>query len=60
MLECPLYNSITDKFQPLLERVVLESLKSFFQLDHQVQITLHLTDATTLCHCRELPSLTSS
>ena len=34
MLECPLNNSIRDKFQVLVERVVLESLKSFFQLDH--------------------------
>jgi hypothetical protein len=36
--ECLLYNSIED--------VVLGSLKFFFQLDHQVDISLYLTKAT--------------
>ena len=34
VLECPLYNYIRDDFPSLFENVVLESLKSFFQLDH--------------------------
>ena len=60
VLECPLYNSIRDKFQSLFENVVLGSLKSFFQLDHQVDISLYLMEATALRHCRELVSLTPS
>ena len=46
VLECPLYNSIRYKFQALFEKLVLGSLKSFFQLDHQVDISLYLTEAT--------------
>ena len=60
MLECPLYNSIRDKFQSLVEKVVLGSLKSFFQLDHEVAINLYLTEVTTLYHFRELGGLTPS
>ena len=60
VLECPLYNSIRDKFQSLFENVVLGSLKSFFQLDHQVDISLYLTEATALRHSRELAGLTPS
>jgi hypothetical protein len=30
VLECPLYNFIKDKFQSLFEKVVIGSLKSFF------------------------------
>ena len=30
VLECPLYNSIRDKFQSLFKKVILGSLKSFF------------------------------
>ena len=48
MLECPLYNSIRDKFQSLFENVVLGSLKSFFQLDHQHDISLYVIEATAL------------
>ena len=40
MLECPLCTSIRNKSQSLLENVVLGSFKSFFQLDHQVNISL--------------------
>ena len=57
MLECPLCNLIRDKFQSLFEKV-LGSLESFFQLDHQVDISMHFTEATTLCHSRELAGLT--
>ena len=38
LLECPLYNLNIDKFPSLFENVVPRSLKSFFQLDHQVYI----------------------
>jgi len=60
VLECPLYSSIRDKFQSLFENIVLGSIKSFFQLDHQVDISLYLTEATALRHSRELASLTPS
>ena len=41
VLEGPLYNSmIRDKLQSLFENIILGSLKSFFQLDHQVDISL--------------------
>ena len=40
VLECPLYNPIRDEFPSLFENVILESLKSFFHLDHQVDINL--------------------
>ena len=58
VLECPLYNSIRHKFQLL--NVVLGSLGSFFQLDHQVDISLYLKEAIALYHSRELAGLTSS
>ena len=50
MLECPLYS--------LFEKVVVRNLKFFFfvffQLDHEVEISLYLTKATTLRRSREL------
>jgi len=48
VLECPLYKPIRDKFPILFENVVLGSLESFFQLDHQVDISLYLMEATAL------------
>ena len=56
MLECPLYNPVRDKFPSLFENVVLGKLKSFFQLDQQINISLYLMEATTLRHSRELTS----
>ena len=43
MLECPLYNPTSDKFPPLFANEVLAigSLKTFFQLDHRVDISLY-------------------
>ena len=38
LLECPLYNFIRDKVQSPFESVILGSLESFFQLDHQVEL----------------------
>ena len=60
VLECPLYDSIRDKFPSLFENVVLKSLKSFYKLDHQVDISLYLTEATALCYSSELARLTPS
>ena len=53
VLECPLDNSSRKKFQSLFEHAVLESLKSFFQVDQQVNICHFLTKATALHHSRE-------
>ena len=60
VLRYPLYNPIRDKFHSLFENVILGSLKSFFQLNHQVDISLYLTEATSLCHSRDLVGLTTS
>jgi hypothetical protein len=49
--------SLEISFQSLFENVVLGSLKSLFQLDRQVDISLYLTEATVLCHSRELTDL---
>ena len=46
VLECPLYNPIRHNFPSVFENVVLGNLKSFFQSDHQVDISLYLTEAT--------------
>jgi hypothetical protein len=43
----------------LFDNAILGSLKSLFQLHHQVNISLHLTKATALPHPRELVCLTS-
>ena len=50
MLVRPLYNPIRDKYSSIYENIVPRSLKSFFQLDQQVNISLYLTEATTLHH----------
>ena len=52
MLECPYMILLEKKMPSLFGNVVLGSLKSFFQLDHQVDISLYLTEATALRHCR--------
>ena len=57
MLEYPLYKPIRFKFPSLFENVILECLKSFFQLDHQVNISLCLMEVTALHHSRELVGL---
>ena len=43
MLKWLLHYPIKDEFACLFEDIVLESLKSFFQLYHQVDISLYLT-----------------
>jgi hypothetical protein len=49
---------IREKFQSLFEKVVLGSFKSFFQVDHRVEISRYIADATALRHSRELAGLT--
>ena len=46
-------------FVPLFTNVVLGSLKSFFQLDHHVDICLYLTSPTTLDDSRDISFLDS-
>ena len=41
--ELPLYNSITDRFLSLFCNVELRSLKSIYQLNHEVNIGCRLT-----------------
>ena len=64
MLICPMYKPIRDRFPLLLEDVVLGSLKFyfiyFFQLDHQLHISLFLTETHALRHSRESTSLKPS
>ena len=55
-----MYNPVRDKFPSLFENVVPGSLKSFFQLDQQVNISLYLTEATAIHHFRGLTSLNLS
>ena len=60
VLECPPHNLVRDKFPSLFKNVVLESLNSFFSLNHQIDIGFYLTKATTLRHFKELISLKPS
>ena len=60
MFECSLYNPIRDEFPSIFKDVVLWSLKSFFEFDHQVDISFYVTEATTLCHYMELDGLKPS
>ena len=60
MLECPLYNTIRDRFPSLFQNATLGNLKSFFQMNHQVDINFYLMEATTLHYSRELASLLPS
>ena len=57
VFKCPLCNLLEISFHHyllLFENVVPGSLKSFFQLNLQVEICLYLTEATALHHSREL------
>jgi hypothetical protein len=60
MLECALYKVNKDKFPSLFKNAVLGSLKSFFQLDHQVDISFYFTKVTALYYSRELVGLKPS
>jgi len=44
---------IRDKVQSLFERVILGSLKTFFQLDHQVDLSCCFMEAIALHHSKE-------
>jgi hypothetical protein len=54
LLMCPLYILATYNFVSLFENVVLGSLKSFFHLDHQVHISIYITEAIALYHSKQL------
>ena len=41
------------RFPSLFQIMILDSLKSFSQLDHQVDVSFHLTEATALYYFRE-------
>ena len=56
----PYITPIRDKFPSQFENVVLRNLKYFFQLDQQIDISLYLTEATIVRHCRELVGLIPS
>ena len=49
-----MYNFIREKFQSLLEKAILGSIKSFFWLDHLSNISLYLTKATAIRLSREI------
>ena len=48
------------KSSSIFKNVAIRSLESFFQLDHLVDISLHLTEATALHHFRALADLKPS
>ena len=48
VLECPQYNLTGYMFPSLFKNVILENLESFFQLDHQIDISLYLMKAMLL------------
>ena len=54
VLKCPLYKPIRDKFPSTFDNVVLRSLKSFFQLDQQVNISMYPTETSALRQSKEL------
>ena len=60
VMECPLYIFVRKNFLSRFENVVLGRLESFFQLDHQVDISLYLKEYTALRHSRKLGFLTTS
>ena len=60
VLECPLCNPTRVTFPFIFENRVLGILKPSFHMDHQVDIRLYLTEATTLHHYKEPISLKSS
>jgi hypothetical protein len=58
MLEYPLCKLIRDKFPSLFDIIILGNLESFFQLDHQIDISLYVMETTTLHHSQKLVGLT--
>ena len=56
MLGCPLYNPIQDYVPSLFENVIPRSLKTFFQLENELDMNYPM-EATALCHFRELVGL---
>ena len=56
----PLITSLDIAFHSHFKNAILALLKSFFQLDHQVDIGLYVTHATAHCYSRELAFSTQS
>lgn len=56
----PYISPLKIHFQSLITHVVLGSLKSFCQVDHEVDSSLHLTKATALRHSKKVAILTPS
>ena len=49
---------IRNEFRSLFEKAILGSLKLFFQLNHQVDMSFYLMEATALRRSREVAGLT--
>ena len=60
VLECPLIQPYKRKVSVTTHQSSKGSLKYFFQWDHQVDISLYLTEATARHHSGELASLKPS
>ena len=56
----PYISPLKIHFQSLITHVVLGSLKSLCQVDHEVDSSLHLTKATALRHSKKVAILTPS
>ena len=60
VLECLLYNYARDTYSSIFHNVISWSQKSFFQLDHDVDISFYLTKAIGLYHSSKLVISTPS
>ena len=60
VFECPLSNTIRNRFPFLYLNVVLGSLKSFFQQNHKLDMSMYLIETSALHYSRELAFLTTS
>ena len=54
MWECFLYNFIELRFPSLFQNVALGNLKSFYQLDHHVDVDHCFIEVIALCYSREV------
>jgi hypothetical protein len=60
MLECTSTTTSRDRIPSLFQNLVVGSLKSYFQLTYQFDISRYFTEATALHYYRELTFLTPS
>ena len=56
-MEQPLHNSTRDKFPFRFQDAILDSLKSFFQLDHQVDVNISHMKVVAIHYSREFNNL---